>query len=70
MPGAVGLVGYVSKGIYEEVQTAREPEQNNDVSEAQMMQGFKEWDQASEEERRKILLGIKRQLEDLETMEG
>ena len=64
------MVGYVSKGVYEEVQTAREPEQNNDASEAHMMQGFKEWDQASEEERRNILVGIKRQLEDLETLAG
>jgi hypothetical protein len=35
-----------------------------------MVQGFKEWEQASEDERRQILLSIKRQLEDLETMEG
>jgi hypothetical protein len=35
-----------------------------------MVQGFKEWEEASEEERRYILLLIKRQYEDLETMEG
>ncbi|KAE9373935.1 hypothetical protein N431DRAFT_374616 [Stipitochalara longipes BDJ] len=68
--GVVGLAGYVSKGIYEEVQTSRGPDEHKDVSEAQMVQGFKEWEQASEEERKQILVSIKRQLEDLETMEG
>jgi hypothetical protein len=34
------------------------------------VQGFKEWEEASEEERRQILLSIKRQVEDLETLEG
>lgn len=38
--------------------------------EAQMVQGFKEWEEASEEERRQILLSIKRQVEDLETLDG
>jgi hypothetical protein len=64
------LAGYVSKGIYEEVQTSRGIDEHKDVSEAQMVQGFKEWEEASEEERRYILLSIKRQYEDLETMEG
>jgi hypothetical protein len=64
------LAGYVSKGIYEEVQTSRGIDEHKDVSEAQMVQGFKEWEEASEEERRYILLLIKRQYEDLETMEG
>jgi hypothetical protein len=68
--GIVGLAGYVSKGIYEEVQTSRGVDENRDVSEAQMVQGFKEWEDVSEEERRHILLSIKRQLEDLETLEG
>ncbi|PMD53155.1 uncharacterized protein K444DRAFT_668700 [Hyaloscypha bicolor E] len=68
--GIVGLAGYVSKGIYEEVQTSRGIDEHKDVSEAQMVQGFKEWEEASEEERRYILLSIKRQYEDLETMEG
>jgi hypothetical protein len=40
------------------------------VSEAQIVQGFKEWEQALEGERRQILVSIKRQLEDLETMES
>jgi hypothetical protein len=35
-----------------------------------MVQGFKEWEEASEEERRQILLSIKRKVEDLETLEG
>jgi len=68
--GVVGLAGYVSKGIYEEVQISRGLDEHKDESEAQMVQGFKEWEQASEEERRQILFSIRRQLEDLETMEG
>ncbi|KAN0098201.1 hypothetical protein V8E51_013864 [Hyaloscypha variabilis] len=68
--GVVGLAGYVSKGIYEEVQISRGLDEHKDESEAQMVQGFKEWEQALEEDRRQILLSIKRQLEDLETMEG
>jgi hypothetical protein len=35
-----------------------------------MVQGFKEWEITSEEERNLILLKIKRELEDLETLEG
>jgi hypothetical protein len=35
-----------------------------------MVQGFKEWEAASEEEKNQILLSIKRQLEDIETLEG
>jgi acyl-CoA reductase-like NAD-dependent aldehyde dehydrogenase len=68
--GIVGLAGYVSKGIYEEVQTSRGVDEHKDIAEAQMVQGFKEWEEASEEERRQILLSIKRKLEDLETLEG
>jgi len=72
--GVFGIPGYAFKGIYEEVQTSRgleaEKEKDRDISEAQMVQGFKEWEAASEEEKNLILLSIKRQLEDLETLEG
>lgn len=62
----------MSKGIYEEVQTSRGVDDHKDASEreAQMVQGFKEWEEASEEDRKQILLSIKRQVEDLETLEG
>ena len=52
------------------MQTSRGVDEHKDVSEAQMVQGFKEWEQASGDERRQILVSIKQQLEDLETMEG
>jgi len=35
-----------------------------------MVQGFKEWEATTEEERRRILVRIKRDIEDIETMEG
>lgn len=62
----------MSKGIYEEVQTSRGVDDHKDTNEreSQMVQGFKEWEEASEEDRKQILLSIKRQVEDLETLEG
>ncbi len=62
----------MSKGIYEEVQTSRGMDDHKDAAEreAQMAQGFKEWEEVSEEDRRQILLSIKRQVEDFETLEG
>lgn len=70
--GAFGVPGYAFKGIYEEVQKTRGATKEKDasVAEAQMVQGFKEWETISEEERNLILLRIKRELEDLETLEG
>jgi hypothetical protein len=35
-----------------------------------MVQGFKEWEAASEEERNLVLLRVKMEIEDLETLEG
>ena len=70
--GAFGIPGYAFKGIYEEVQKTRGVTQEREasVAEAQMVQGFKEWETTSEEERNLILIRIKRELEDLETLEG
>jgi len=70
--GAFGIPGYAFKGIYEEVQKTRavEREKVTSLIEAQMVQGFKEWETISEEERNLILMRIKRELEDLETLEG
>jgi hypothetical protein len=70
--GAFGIPGYAFKGIYEEVQKTRGVTQEKETSaaEAQMVQGFKEWETTSEEERNLILVRIKRDLEDFETLEG
>jgi hypothetical protein len=38
--------------------------------EAQMIQGFHEWEAASEDDRELIYKWIKREIEDLETLEG
>ena len=38
--------------------------------EAQMVQGFKEWEAATEDDRKCILLRVKREIEDVETLEG
>ena len=38
--------------------------------ESQMLQGFREWETVTEEERELIFLAIQRELEDLETWEG
>lgn len=72
--GVFGVPGYAFKGIYEEVQAKRglgaEKDVKKDLIEAQMVQGFKEWEATSEDERNLILLRIKREIEDLETLEG
>jgi hypothetical protein len=68
--GLVGIPGYAFKGIYEEVRTTQTSATGKDVVEAQMVQGFKEWEAASDKERNLILLSIKRQIEDIETLEG
>ena len=48
----------------------REPDLQSNMAEAQMIQGFKEWETTSEEDRKTIFLWIKRTIEDLETLEG
>lgn len=58
------------KGIYEEIQKAREPKREKSVVEEQMIQGFKGWEKASEEERNDICLWLALEIEDLETVEG
>lgn len=68
--GVFGVPGNVFKGIYEEVQKTQEPDLENGTIEAQMVQGFKEWESTSEEQQNLIFLWIKREMEDLETMEG
>jgi hypothetical protein len=35
-----------------------------------MLQGFREWEAASEDVRMRVLSKVKREIEDLETMEG
>lgn len=45
-------------------------EKKDQVVEEQMVKGFREWENVGEEERRGILLKIKRKMEDLETLEG
>jgi len=69
--GVFGIPGYAFKGIYEEVKQTQGPTgAQNDMIEAQMVQGFREWETASEEERNLIFLRIKSKIEDLETLEG
>lgn len=68
--GAFGIPGYALKGIYEEVQKTRETDPESSNIEAQMVQGFKDWEATSDEEKGAIYLWIKRQIEDLETLEG
>ncbi|KAG0650420.1 Vacuolar sorting-associated 13A [Hyphodiscus hymeniophilus] len=68
--GVLGIPGYAFKGIYEEVRTTHSAAPQKDVAEAQMVQGFKEWEGLAAEDCKSILLRIKREIEDMETMEG
>ena len=69
--GVFGIPGYAFKGIYEEVKSTQGPTgEQNDLIEAQMVQGFRECEAASEEERNLIFLRVKSEIEDLETLEG
>jgi hypothetical protein len=68
--GAFGIPGYALKGIYEEVQKTRGLDVENGTVEAQMLQGFREWEAATEEERNLIFVRSKREIEDLETLES
>ncbi len=67
----MGLPGYAFKGIYEEIRRSQEPDKQNEKAksrEERMIQGFEEWDKASEELRNDIYLMITREIEDIETM--
>jgi hypothetical protein len=60
--GAIGLAGYSGRGIYEQVQKARKSKSQKSTREAQIQQGLEEWNGATEEERRRILLKAKEDL--------
>jgi len=59
VPGAFGIPGYAFKGIYEEVQKTRALEGEKDLIEVQMIQGFEEWEAASQEQRDLVFLWIR-----------
>lgn len=56
------MAGYSGRGIYEQVQKARKSKSQKSTREAQIQQGLEEWNGATEEERRRILLKAKEDL--------
>ena len=61
--GVFGIPGYAFKVIYDEVKSTQGPTgAQNDLIETQMVQGFREWEAASQEERNLIFLRVKSEI--------